>query len=187
MKEKIEVSFGNVNETPESLKPKKEVVKENEEKNDLGTIVEVEPIPEQSEVEEDPYAEAVDTLFAQYQIFQEGMNGLPKMIKQPGLMQLALNKLLKDFQEAIDAFKKEEHDILDIYQEGHDFILQALEKYEKFLVEYPKALQGKNKTKAMMKITSLGKLSGQADQDMKSAFRSFQEAVEAMEAGEKNA
>lgn len=175
--QEIEVSFGGLNESPGEVTSVKEdslepaVTKQNEVSQVVGETV------EEQEEEHDAYAEAVDRLFEQYQVFQEGMQGLPKLAAKPALMQMTLDKLLKTFKEEVKHFRKGNYQVEEMYEEGHGFILQALDKYDEFLTEYPKALAGKGGLKAMKKIKDLGALSGRADQDMKAAFRSFDQAV----------
>lgn len=176
-KQEIEVSFGGINESPDEVTPIKEdsLKPADAEQDEVSQVVG--ETSEEKEEEHDAYAEAVDSLFEQYQVFQEGMQGLPKLATKPALMQMTLDKILKTFKDEIKRFRNGGYEVDAMYEEGHAFILQALDKYDEFLEEYPKALAGKGGLKAMKKIKDLGTLSGRADQDMKAAFRSFDQAV----------
>lgn len=125
----------------------------------------------------DPYASAIEAFFAGYQAFQEGMKALQKFT-QPKLVFGKLMGVLNAFQGVIAEFKEAEYVVPAEFQKGHELILEGIEKYDRFLVEYPAVLQGKGGLKAMKKVTQLGKLSADADQDMKKAFRAFDEATQ---------
>lgn len=177
----IEVTFGGVNETPEVEVAEVVETIEVEVLESAGEVV-IEPVEdvETLEVEEaeDAYAVAVDRLFESYQAFQQGFHSLPAMAKNPALMQMKLTSLMNEFQKEIQLFRDGNYQVDALYEDGHGYILQALDKYDEFLVEYPKALTGKKKMKSMKKIKDLGALSGRADQDMKAAFRSFEQAIQ---------
>lgn len=130
--------------------------------------------------EEDAYAEAVGRLFASHQTFQESMTSLTKTLN-PALMFSKLVPILETFQKEIALFKETEFEVEDKFEEGHGFLLSSLEKYETFLVDYPKVLSGKGGLKAMKKVHKLGKLSGEADKELKMAFRSFDKALQEVE------
>lgn len=132
---------------------------------------------EEKHTGEEAYAFALDRLFEQYQSFQEGMQGLTKMVNQPALMKLKLIALIETFKKEIKHFRNTEFEVSDVYREGHQHIEDALEKYDVFLVEYPKVIDKRGGFKSLKKVKDLGTLSGRADQDMKAAFRSFAEAV----------
>lgn len=127
----------------------------------------------------DPYVIAIDSLFAGYQAFQVGMKDLPK-VKQHKFIFGMLMDVLNAFQGVIAEFKKAEYLVPTEFQKGHNLILEGIEKYDQFLVEYPIVLQGKPGMSSMKKATKLGKLSADADQDMKKAFRAFDEATQEM-------
>lgn len=176
-KKKVHISFGALPE-----------VEDKNEVDDIGTLPEAHAdesavkeletkVTEDEDTGEEAYAVAVDRLFEQYQAFQEGMQALMKMMNQPALMKLKLNALIKSFKEEIQHFRNTDFVVEDAFLEGHQHIEEALEKYDVFLVEYPKVLDGKGGFKSMKKVKNLGALSGKADQDMKAAFRSFAEAV----------
>lgn len=190
-KTKIDITFGSVNESKEKAS---EVFEKTNKVNEIdGTdtpeeVVMVTPTEDTGvkSVEEedisDAYAEAVDRIFSEYKEFQQGFHELPKYATRQALMMLKLNSLMENYQKAITAFHEAEYVVLDIYEEGHKHLLNALSKYQEFLTEYPKALNGKGGLKAMKRIKDLGALSGKADQDMKAAFRSFEIAVQRGEA-----
>ncbi|WP_442638189.1 hypothetical protein [Rossellomorea marisflavi] len=130
--------------------------------------------------EEDAYAEAVGRLFASHQTFQESMTALTKTLN-PALMFSKLVPILETFQTEITQFKSTEFEVEEKFEEGHGFLLSSLEKYETFLTDYPKVLSGKGGLKAMKKVHKLGKLSGEADKELKMAFRSFDKALQEVE------
>lgn len=188
-KKKVHISFGALpdvedkNEvddigTLSETQAEESAVKELESNvtNSQETFNEVK-VNEEEDTGEEAYAVAVDRLFEQYQAFQEGMQALMKMMNQPALMKLKLNALIKSFKEEIQHFRNTDFVVGEAFLEGHQHIEDALEKYDVFLVEYPKVLDGKGGFKSMKKVKNLGALSGRADQDMKAAFRSFAEAV----------
>ena len=134
-------------------------------------------VTEELAEELDPYATAIEAFFGGYQTFQEGMKALQKFT-QPKLIFGKLMVVLEAFQADIKAFKEAEYIVPPEFQAGHDLVLEGIAKYDQFLVEYPVVLQGKGGLKAMKKVTQLGKLSADADQDMKKAFRAFDEATQ---------
>lgn len=121
------------------------------------------------------FTDAIEIFFNGYQVFQEGMQSLTKK-PNPKLLMGQLTSVLEGFQLEIKRFEEAEFDVPEIYLEGHAFILEAIKQYEVFLVEYPAVLSGKGGLKAMKKVAKLGKLNASADQNMKKAFRSFDEA-----------
>lgn len=186
-KTEIDITFGSVNESKEQVS---EVIEKNNNVNGIDVantseevVMDTQPedtVGESMEKEDisDAYAEAVDAVFSEYQAFQQGFHELPKNIASPAIMMSKLNLLIENYQKAITSFHQKEYVVLDIYDEGHKHLINALSKYQEFLIEYPKALNGKGGLKAMKRIKDLGSLSGKADQDMKAAFRSFEIAVQ---------
>lgn len=163
--ETIDISFAGVS-TSEA------VYEDNTKTAEVATELDASSVEEM-----DLYANAVEAFFAGYQTFQEGMKGLQKFT-QPKMVFDKLMVVLEAFQAVIAEFKAAEYTVPVEFQEGQDFVLAGIEKYDRFLVEYPAVLQGKGGMKAMKKVTQLGKLSAEADQDMKKAFRSFDEATQ---------
>lgn len=126
---------------------------------------------------EDAYVTAVEALFAGYQAFQEGMQLLQK-VQNPRFLFSKLMPVLEGFQASIAQFNEAQYHVPTEYQAGQDLLLEGIQKYTIFLVEYPIVLTGKGGLKAMKKVTKLGKLSADADQDFKKAFRAFDEATQ---------
>ena len=124
----------------------------------------------------DAYTVAIESLFVGYQAFQEGMQSLTKS-PNPKFLMGKLASVLEGFQLAIAQFKDAEFEVPVDFLEGHAFIVEAIQQYDVFLVEYPAVLSGKGGLKAMKKVAKLGKLNASADQNMKKAFRSFDEAT----------
>lgn len=134
---------------------------------------------------EDVYAQAIEPLFDAYQTFQEKFLKL-KGIKNPSFLASHIFIILDDFKKAIGTFREDLVVVPKGFEEGHEHILAALEKYDVFLEEYPAALKsGKKGMKIIKKITALGKLSGEADREMKQAFNCFVEAVGGLEEEQK--
>lgn len=133
--------------------------------------------------DEDAYAKSVERLFESYKRFQTSMQDLTKLSLNPGLLLIKLPVVLDDFKHEIEVFRSGDYQVAEVYAEGHAFIEAGLEKYDEFLVEYPLAMKGKKKLKAMKRIHELGALSGRADKDLKAAFYSFSRAIEESEEG----
>ena len=153
-------------------KPEKEVEKAGESLVELD----LEQTPEH-EGKTDSYAVAVEALFGGYQAFQEGIQSLTRT-PNPKLLMGKLIPVLEGFQAVIAQFKVAVFEVPEAFIEGHNFLLEAIKQYDVFLVDYPSVLSGKGGLKALKKVAKLGKLSASADQDMKKAFRSFDEATQ---------
>lgn len=179
----IEISFADdatpnevKNATPMQIEKEEEPGKEVENANKGHVEPDVEQTYENEE-ETDSYAVAVEALFGGYQAFQEGMQSLTRT-PNPKLLMGKLIPVLEGFQAKIAQFKEAEFEVPETFVEGHNFLLEAIKQYDVFLVDYPTVLRGKSGLKALKKVTKLGKLSASADQDMKKAFRSFDEATQ---------
>jgi hypothetical protein len=179
----IEISFAGdltpnevENVTPMQVEKEEKPEKEVENASKVHVEADVEQTYENKE-ETDSYAVAVEALFGGYQAFQEGMQSLTRT-PNPKLLMGKLIPVLEGFQAEIAQFKEAEFDVPEAFIEGHNFLLEAIKQYDVFLVDYPSVLSGKGGLKALKKVAKLGKLSASADQDMKKAFRSFDEATQ---------
>lgn len=177
----IDITFANQGKEKENKK-EMPVAETEVDDNEISSIVETKELVEETPVKEleeetDGYAMAVERLFGAHQAFQEDMQSLTKTVN-PTVLMGKLVPILETFQGEIDVFRQADYEVETRFQEGHGYLLSSLEKYETFLVDYPIVLSGKGGIKAMKKVMKLGKLSGEADKDIKKAFRSFDEALQ---------
>lgn len=175
----IDITFANQGKENKKETPLSVTESDDQE---ISSVVETKEHIEEAPVgefeeETDAYAIAVERLFGAHQSFQENMQSLTKTVN-PTVLMGKLVPILETFQEEIKVFRQTDYEVESRFEEGHGYLLSSLEKYETFLVDYPIVLSGKGGIKAMKKVMKLGKLSGEADKDIKKAFRSFDEAVQ---------